>query len=301
MPWCTRRRSAARRSRMSSLPIARSRAACSSAAAASARITGPRVRQVSSTRIRTSDCRGLCSSATSTSTRSALGSSFASRPSFSRTLARKRSSTSVLRDLTTMSTRRISSARVTTLLPAVLLTVDPSPVASTVHCPRPRRCVAATVAAPTTAAPAARSARADSASVAPVVIRSSARITVAPAMAARAPGADDERLGEVRRPRRPPSARPSPRRPDRAAAPAAPAPPRPVRRTIAAARRVSAEHDVVTARPHRPTGRRHRHHSQPRISGAAQYAAPPAQAAPIEAASGTASDRAVARPRRRSL
>src|SRR3954454_24744164 len=52
IPWCTRLRSAARRSRAYSRDTATSRAAYGSAAAASARTTGPRVLHVSSIRDR---------------------------------------------------------------------------------------------------------------------------------------------------------------------------------------------------------------------------------------------------------
>ncbi len=75
------RRSPERRSRSSSLASARSSAANLSSAAASARMAGPLDRMVSSTRSRRSAWRGLRSADTSTSTLSALWSSFAILPS----------------------------------------------------------------------------------------------------------------------------------------------------------------------------------------------------------------------------
>src|SRR5947209_1923015 len=68
-------------------------------------MTGPRVRQVSSTRDRWSARRVLCSSQTATSIRLTLPSSLTTLASLSCTCPRKRSATSVCRPLTTMSTR----------------------------------------------------------------------------------------------------------------------------------------------------------------------------------------------------
>lgn len=96
---------AALRSRASSLATATSSAAYGSAAAASARTTGPRVLSVISTRSEWSACRGLSSLDTSTSRLITLPSSFWILSSFSATCFRNRSGTSVLRPLTTMSTQ----------------------------------------------------------------------------------------------------------------------------------------------------------------------------------------------------
>ena len=96
---------AALRSRASSLVTATSSAAYGSAAAASARTTGPRVFSVISTRSLRSACRGLSSLDTSTSRLITLPSSFWILSSFSATCFRNRSGTSVLRPLTTMSTQ----------------------------------------------------------------------------------------------------------------------------------------------------------------------------------------------------
>jgi hypothetical protein len=85
------RRSPSRRSRASSLASARSNAAYLSSAAASARMTGPRDRIVSSTRSRRSDWRGFRSAVTSTSTLIALLSSFPILPSLAEACLRKRS------------------------------------------------------------------------------------------------------------------------------------------------------------------------------------------------------------------
>src|SRR5262245_46068820 len=68
-------------------------------------MTGPRDRQVISTRSRLLDCRGLCSLDTSTSRAMTLPSSRVSLLSFWTTCALNRSVTSVCRLLTTMSTR----------------------------------------------------------------------------------------------------------------------------------------------------------------------------------------------------
>ncbi len=104
-PLCTRRRSADLRSCASSFAEARSSAAHGSLADASARITGPRLRRVISTRSERSACRGLCSLDTSTSRLIALASNFWTFSSFSATCSRNLWGTSVLRPLTTMSTQ----------------------------------------------------------------------------------------------------------------------------------------------------------------------------------------------------
>src|SRR5665213_341022 len=102
-PRCTRLRSAARRSRDSSLAQARSKASVISGAAASARITGPADTQVSSTRSQISANRGLRSREICTSTRIALGASFGTFASLSSMCARSNAGTSTCRPLMTTS------------------------------------------------------------------------------------------------------------------------------------------------------------------------------------------------------
>ncbi len=95
-PLCTRRRSATLRSWASSFAEARSSAEYGSGALASARITGPRLCSVISTRSARSACRGLRSLDSSTSRLITLWSSFWMCSSFSPTCLRNRSGTSVL-------------------------------------------------------------------------------------------------------------------------------------------------------------------------------------------------------------